>query len=70
MMMETTGGGAGDSGNKGTENSGVTTQDKQQGLNGKSTMDSKSNDVKKDGQIRGEKSANSMKEGGKQSNDW
>lgn len=60
----------GNSDNKGTEKSGITTQEQQQGLNGKATMDSKNQGVKKDGQIRGEKSANSMKEGGKQSNDW
>lgn len=69
MMMDSTGGN-GDSSNSGTESKGVTTQEQQQGLNGKATMDSKSSDVKKDGQVRGEKSANSMKEGGKESNDW
>lgn len=60
-------------GNKeGTEKEGVTTQDQQQGLNGKSTMSAKNQDgVKKDGQLRGEKSANSMGEGGKERNgDW
>lgn len=57
---------------KGTEKEGVTTQDQQQGLNGKSTMSAKNQDgVKKDGQLRGEKSANSMGEGGKERNgDW
>lgn len=57
---------------KGTENKAVTTQDKQEGLTGKSTMSAKNQDgVKKDGQLRGEKSANSMGEGGKERNgDW
>lgn len=79
MMLENTGGGdtppddggGGKPAPKGEDDNVVTEQDKQQGLNGKSTMSAKNQDgVKKDGQLRDEKSANSAKEGGKQSNDW